>query len=80
MGLCSYLFLQKSQESSAHSTMQMLSDQGHGELALIAFTAGFTEELVYRAIALERIAQATGSLWVGAVVSGLAVFSTHTEP
>lgn len=44
---------------------------------LIAVTAAVTEEVLFRAYPIERIAEITGSVWAGAVVSFVAFVILH---
>ena len=44
---------------------------------LLAVTAGITEEIIFRGYLLERIEEATGALWVGAVLSAVIFTLLH---
>lgn len=44
---------------------------------ILAVTAGITEEIIFRGYLLERIGEATGALWVGAVLSAIIFTLLH---
>lgn len=46
-------------------------------LVAIAVTAGVTEEILFRGYLLERVGEAAGALWVGAVVSAILFTLLH---
>lgn len=63
-------------DQAASEGLAWLQRMPPGEVLLVSATAGIAEEWIYRGVALSRIAMATGSLWVGALISG-AFFVLH---
>jgi membrane protease YdiL (CAAX protease family) len=43
----------------------------------VALSAGFTEETLFRGYAIERVAELTGSRWLGAIIPVLVFGAVH---
>lgn len=46
-------------------------------VVLVAITAGVTEEILYRGYPIERLAELTGSIWTGAVLTFVVFAAAH---
>lgn len=46
-------------------------------VVIIALTAGITEEVLFRGYPIERLAELTGELWVGAAVTFVTFTAVH---